>query len=296
MTPLTPANQIDKVMKSVKSYRHKLLGAVHIVKKKHNMNDDTYRAFLERVVGKTSAKDLTDKQLKLVLAQLSAYTGKASDALDRGCDFANAKPPYTPRYTQNKDDARIVNITHQRWGARGASSRDDGDSSSERMSQSPSHINAPVRRKVRALWVSGYHLGLIENENDAAMRAFIKRQLRIDHENWMNPQIADKVIEALKAWLVREASVNWNGGITVMKIDGTTGIKKYSERHNIINAQLKKLETMGKIKDAIFADEYCCVMLAIQKMGIAKIPPEQQDELIRKLGWMIRNEMSNDKN
>lgn len=64
---------------------------------------------------------------------------------------------------------------------------------------------------MQALWLDGYHLGLVRNPTDAALIAFVKRQTRIDHMRWVNDAAdARRVIEALKGWMARDAGVVWN--------------------------------------------------------------------------------------
>lgn len=68
--------------------------------------------------------------------------------------------------------------------------------------------------KIRALWISGYSLGIIREKTDEAMVAFVKRQTGVEHVRWAEraleePAAARKVIEALKGWLARAADVRW---------------------------------------------------------------------------------------
>lgn len=44
---------------------------IHIGKAKLGMDDDTYRAFLTRITGKTSSKDMSDGERALVLAEMT---------------------------------------------------------------------------------------------------------------------------------------------------------------------------------------------------------------------------------
>lgn len=70
----------------------------------------------------------------------------------------------------------------------------------------------PQARKIRALWLSGYQLGVVHDRSDRALRAFVRRQTGVDSESWLrDPRDARKVIEALKSWLAREAEVDWQG-------------------------------------------------------------------------------------
>lgn len=64
--------------------------------------------------------------------------------------------------------------------------------------------------KIHALWISGWNLGVIRDNSDAAMEAFILRQTKISKAQWLkDAKDAAKVIDALKAWLAREAGVEW---------------------------------------------------------------------------------------
>lgn len=64
--------------------------------------------------------------------------------------------------------------------------------------------------KLQALWIAGWNLGLIDNRDDAALLAFVKRQTGIDHTRFLRyHDDATKAIEALKAWLARDGGVDW---------------------------------------------------------------------------------------
>jgi len=52
------------------SSRNKQLSKIHIAKKDLGLDDDTYRAMLVRVVGKSSSKDLTPLEVAKVLQEL----------------------------------------------------------------------------------------------------------------------------------------------------------------------------------------------------------------------------------
>ncbi|QDY99081.1 regulatory protein GemA [Nitratireductor mangrovi] len=65
-------------------------------------------------------------------------------------------------------------------------------------------------RKLQALWIAGWNLGLVRNRADEALLAFVKRQTGIDHVRFLqNAHDGARAIEALKGWLAREAGVSW---------------------------------------------------------------------------------------
>jgi len=57
----------------------------------------------------------------------------------------------------------------------------------------------PTARKARAMWLSLYHLGAIDNPSEQALEAFARRQLKVERLQWANQALAYKLIEALKA-------------------------------------------------------------------------------------------------
>ena len=62
---------------------------------------------------------------------------------------------------------------------------------------------------LRALWISGHNLGLIDNPDDRALLAFVEKQTHISHTRFLNDEAdAYKAIEALKSWLAR-GGVQW---------------------------------------------------------------------------------------
>lgn len=71
-------------------------------------------------------------------------------------------------------------------------------------------LNGDYAPKLRALWISGWHLGVVRDRSDAALLTFLERQTGIAHTRFLRSATdARRVIEALKAWLAREAGVAW---------------------------------------------------------------------------------------
>jgi hypothetical protein len=74
------------------------------------------------------------------------------------------------------------------------------------------NLSGPYAGICRALWISGYELGVFAHREDTALAAFVKRQTKLDSLNWLrDPEPARSVIEALKGWIAREAGVVWPG-------------------------------------------------------------------------------------
>lgn len=74
----------------------------------------------------------------------------------------------------------------------------------------PSAVTGPFASKLKALWLSAYNLGVAKDRRDSAMVAFVERQTGVARVQWLrDPRDARRAIEGLKAWIAREASVEW---------------------------------------------------------------------------------------
>lgn len=69
-------------------------------------------------------------------------------------------------------------------------------------------------KKLQALWIAGWNLGVVRERDDAALIAFVRRQTYIDHARFLvDAAEARKAVEAIKAWLSREAGVDWSASL-----------------------------------------------------------------------------------
>ena len=76
--------------------------------------------------------------------------------------------------------------------------------------QSKTRLEGAYAKKMQALWLSAYHLGIVRNRKDEALLTFVKNRTGIEHVNWVkDARDASRVIEALKAWMTRKAGVEW---------------------------------------------------------------------------------------
>lgn len=71
-------------------------------------------------------------------------------------------------------------------------------------------VAGPYGEKARALWISAYWLGIVDDRSDDALLAWVQRQTGKPSLAWVRTS-ADgvRVIEGLKEWLTREADVDW---------------------------------------------------------------------------------------
>ena len=63
--------------------------------------------------------------------------------------------------------------------------------------------------KLIALWISGWHLGVVRDRTDAGLCAWLRRRFGIEVPRWPDFPAKAKAVEGLKAWLAREAAVDW---------------------------------------------------------------------------------------
>lgn len=99
--------------------------------------------------------------------------------------------------------------------------------------------------KMRALWISLWHLGVIDDASEEALSGFARRvtggkHTGIEALQWINGDDAHKVIEALKDRATRDGGVSWE------PVKGQTGrVVNDNPRHRVVEAQRRKLRQLG---------------------------------------------------
>lgn len=133
------------------------IAAIHVAKKQLGLDDDTYRAKLSKITGKSSVKDMTEAERQKVLTVLRNDGFRPADA-----KTAKGK------------------------------------------------LSGPYAKKLQALWIAGYNLGVVSDRRDAALLAFVKRQTGLDAVRFLHhADDARAAIDGLKGWLKREAGVSF---------------------------------------------------------------------------------------
>jgi|GEM_PF-532309 len=143
------------------------LAKIHIGKKALGLDDETYQAYLLRLTGRSSAKELTEGQLGRVIEDMRAK-GAFKTALNAASNSAQK------------------------------------------------HMQSAYAKKLQALWIAGWNLGIIKSKTDKALIAFVERQTGLSHLRFLHyHDDAARAIEGLKAWIGREAGISWgNAGDT----------------------------------------------------------------------------------
>jgi phage gp16-like protein len=71
-------------------------------------------------------------------------------------------------------------------------------------------LTGKFAKKLQALWIAAWNLGIVRDRDDAALVAFVKRQTGIEHTRFLvYADDASRAIEALKSWIRREAGVSY---------------------------------------------------------------------------------------
>ena len=135
----------------------------------------------------------------------------------------------------------------ERAGVRrgGAISRAPGHPD-ERGPNRPPLPGGPATRKLRALWNSAYHLGLIHDRSDDALGAWLRRLAHLDGDAGTAPASLDRPIQALKAWLARAAGVDWRPHLSLGQ-DGRVR-ERPRPRARVLEAQWRLLHRRGRVR------------------------------------------------
>ena len=224
--------------------RRPLIAKVKIGQKALGWGDDLYRDILEARYDKRSAT-------KLSYAQLDDLLGHMKDS--------GFKP------TSAKSRSQGANPRGARPAAQSAHAR-----------------------KIRALWLSAWNLGVIDTPGEAALNAFVKRQTTAwnggqggDDLRFLTPLASDKVIEALKAMMTREAGVCWDSYPSLSH--GTL----INPAARIIEAQWVILEQAGGMTDSVQITIMSICGLETFP-GLVRLNPAQANQVIQALGELVR--------
>ncbi|AJP73149.1 gp16 family protein [Sphingomonas hengshuiensis] len=126
-----------------------------------------------------------------------------------------------------------------------------------------------VAAKARALWISLYHLGAIDDPSEAALEKMARKMLKCERMQWADQSQGYKLIEALKAMGAREG---WHMDLSgVPTEDQTKALKRW-----LIRAIRMKLEKLGV---GVATTALACNVEAT---------PAELDEAASELGKLLR--------
>lgn len=140
------------------------LAAIHMVQKALGLAADDATALKLAVVGVASAADMTLAQRRQYLAHLSSLQARAAVAAGQKPAWQSPRTPMQRAPADDQDD---------RW------------------------------HKARALWSALARAGHVHTDTDAALMAYVRRQVKVEHWRFLNTAQINNVIEAIKRWCVR---------------------------------------------------------------------------------------------
>ena len=178
-------------------------------------------------------------------------------------------------------DLRAVLAEFDRVGASGPG---DGMGNDERRRDRVP--DSPHKAKLWALWLSGWHLGVVRKPTEKALVAFIKRQTGLDAAAWAHDtRETGKAVEGVKDWLAREAGVDCSPYATA------DGEAVDNPRARVLEAQWRILADLGRVR---IADPGALAAYAGRYAGIgrrishADLDADAAIALITHLGERIR--------
>lgn len=151
----------------------------------------------------------------------------------------------------------------------------------------PAADHAPAR-KARALWISLYHLGAIDNPKEQALEAFACRQLKVEAFQWADQGRCYKLIEALKAMAERHG---WVQGDMLPTLAAPGRLRLLKRR--LCDAILVKLKENGAAGADWNVERAAFSLCGIDHgLHVIEWSVEQLDECARSLGQKLRGAKS----
>ncbi|MCF1446650.1 MULTISPECIES: regulatory protein GemA [Rhizobium/Agrobacterium group] len=136
-------------------------------------------------------------------------------------------------------------------------------------------------KKLQALWIAGWNLGVVENRDDAALLAFVTRQTGLDHVRFLyHADDAKKAIEGLKTWLAREAGVGF-GNTNGQEWLASDGAKIAWAQWKILNPGVSLIVRKG-------FDAQVASLLGLSNVWLADLKPSQWQTVMNALGERVR--------
>lgn len=140
---------------------------------------------------------------------------------------------------------------------------------------------APV---LQALWLAGYNLGVVDNPDDSALLAFVKRQCKVDHDRFLTDGAeAAKAIEGLKSWIAREGGFAFG---TQAQADKFGVSLKVLNKRLVVAAIERRIRANGL--PSFEAERFACLE---RLPPIPRCDAGQLDKLASRMGAVLRGRM-----
>ena len=147
----------------------------------------------------------------------------------------------------------------------------------------------PATRKLRALWISAFHLGLVGDSSDDALAAWLRRLASLDGDAPLAPDDLARAVRPLEAWLARAAGVDWRPHLSLGRNGHVREVRR--PRARVLEAQWRILHRQGRVRIGSHA---ALGAYASRFAGLGRpdshlaLSETQADALIRHLGRCIR--------
>lgn len=186
------------------------------------------------------------------------------------------------------DDATFRDVLEQRYGKRSRTGMSDAELvdlvehfKSRGFKPKRAKVGRPLaqgaeQRKMRALWLTLWNLGAIDDASEEALAGFARRvtggkEIGVEALQWLHGDDAFKVIEALKERATRDGGVSWAPYRRFGQLVGD------NPRGRVIEAQWRALQRHGIVID--FVDVHA-------------LSNPEADNIIAAQGARLRNAMS----
>ncbi|MES2753135.1 MAG: regulatory protein GemA [Pseudomonadota bacterium] len=145
----------------------------------------------------------------------------------------------------------------------------------------PRPADHPAARKARALWISLYQLGAIENPSEQALEAFARRQLKVDRLQWADQALSYRLIEALKAIAARHG---WNIDLAGVRPEAGPLVLK----RRLVDAILVKLQNARLVPAAWGGRRTAFDLVGMTIASVLGATAEELEVLAKALGQKLR--------
>lgn len=147
--------------------------------------------------------------------------------------------------------------------------------------------------KMRALWISLFHLGVTYDRSDDGLTAFARRvsggkNSGVQALHWLDQESAYKVIEAMKKMAERDADVDWSA---YRVLHGAETVSVYKPRARVLESQWQIMFDLDlvEIKEPGALSSYARrICRHHQHCSHTQLSDEQLDQVIVTFGMQIR--------
>ena len=154
-----------------------------------------------------------------------------------------------------------------------------------------------VQAKLRALWISGYHLGVVRDASEAALVAMVRRVTGGAEKGrpaleWLTAEDGNKAVEGLKDMLARDGGVSWESYRVV--VDGESRAVE-RPRARVLEAIWRRLHDVGEvqIRDYGALAAWCCRHITSRNArSHTQLSDQESDRCIEALGRWLRRALA----